>query len=51
MTARSDESEIMALAHRSHPPYDVQFHPEFGTYRGRAGAAMNFLRLAKISGA
>ena len=26
--ARSPEGEIMALSHRSHPTYGVQFHPE-----------------------
>ncbi|MFA6434044.1 MAG: aminodeoxychorismate/anthranilate synthase component II [Elusimicrobiales bacterium] len=28
VTARSEEGEIMALRHRSHPTYGVQFHPE-----------------------
>jgi anthranilate synthase/aminodeoxychorismate synthase-like glutamine amidotransferase len=28
VTARSDEGEIMALAHRTHPVEGVQFHPE-----------------------
>jgi anthranilate synthase component 2/para-aminobenzoate synthetase component 2 len=28
ITARSEEGEIMALKHRSHPTYGVQFHPE-----------------------
>ncbi len=28
VTARSDEGEIMALRHRTHPTYGIQFHPE-----------------------
>ena len=28
VTARSEEGEIMALQHREHPVYGVQFHPE-----------------------
>jgi para-aminobenzoate synthetase component II len=28
VTARSDEGEIMALAHRTHATFGVQFHPE-----------------------
>ncbi|MEW9310434.1 anthranilate synthase component II [Labrys neptuniae] len=28
VTARSDEGEIMALTHRQHPTFGVQFHPE-----------------------
>ncbi|WP_028348709.1 anthranilate synthase component II [Bradyrhizobium murdochi] len=47
VTARSDEGEIMALAHRSHPTYGVQFHPEsILTQQGQV-LLMNFLRLAE----
>jgi anthranilate synthase/aminodeoxychorismate synthase-like glutamine amidotransferase len=28
ITARSDDGEIMALKHRQHPTFGVQFHPE-----------------------
>lgn len=28
VTARTDSGEIMALEHRTHPTYGVQFHPE-----------------------
>jgi para-aminobenzoate synthetase component II len=44
--AVSEEGEIMALAHRSHPTYGVQFHPEsILTEKGHA-LFSNFLRLA-----
>ncbi|MDR0415846.1 MAG: hypothetical protein LBH76_00740 [Propionibacteriaceae bacterium] len=28
MTARTADGEIMAVAHRDHPVYGLQFHPE-----------------------
>jgi para-aminobenzoate synthetase component 2 len=44
--AVSEEGEIMALTHRSHPTYGVQFHPEsILTEEGHALFG-NFLRLA-----
>lgn len=44
--AVSEEGEIMALTHRSHPTYGVQFHPEsILTEKGHALFG-NFLRLA-----
>ncbi|WFT97056.1 aminodeoxychorismate/anthranilate synthase component II [Bradyrhizobium barranii] len=47
VTARSNEGEIMALAHRCHLTYGVQFHPEsILTQQGHV-LLMNFLQLAK----
>ena len=44
--AVSEEGEIMALSHRDHPTYGVQFHPEsILTEKGHALFG-NFLRLA-----
>lgn len=49
VTARSDEGEIMALAHCYQPTYGVQFHPEsILTQHGHVLLA-NFLRLAEAS--
>jgi anthranilate synthase/aminodeoxychorismate synthase-like glutamine amidotransferase len=46
VTARSEEGEIMALAHRNHPTWGVQFHPEsILTEHGHALLG-NFLDLA-----
>lgn len=48
--ARSREGEIMALSHKRHPTYGVQFHPESVlTPSGRALFG-NFLALAKAFG-
>lgn len=47
VTARSDEGEIMALAHRSQPTFGVQFHPESILTEQGHMLLMNFLRLAE----
>ena len=46
-TAHSEEGEIMAVAHRDHPTYGVQFHPE--PILSQSGQALfaNFLRIAE----
>ncbi|MDH2357545.1 aminodeoxychorismate/anthranilate synthase component II [Bradyrhizobium sp. SSUT112] len=49
VTARSDEGEIMAVAHRHQPTYGVQFHPESILTKEGHALLMNFLRLAETS--
>ncbi|QOZ23779.1 aminodeoxychorismate/anthranilate synthase component II [Bradyrhizobium sp. CCBAU 51753] len=46
VTARSNEGEIMALGHRHHPTYGVQFHPESVLSEQGDVLLKNFLRLA-----
>lgn len=46
VTARSEEGEIMALAHRHQPTFGVQFHPESVLTEKAHLVLMNFLRLA-----
>ncbi|MCP3371795.1 anthranilate synthase component II [Bradyrhizobium cajani] len=48
VTARSDEGEIMALSHRCHPTYGVQFHPESVLTEQGHTLLTNFLRRAEI---
>jgi anthranilate synthase/aminodeoxychorismate synthase-like glutamine amidotransferase len=45
VTARAEDGEIMAIRHREHPSFGVQFHPE--SIRTTAGRALfrNFLEL------
>ena len=44
-----DASEIMAMKHRDHPTYGVQFHPEsIGTEHGKR-LLENFLRVVRAS--
>jgi anthranilate synthase/aminodeoxychorismate synthase-like glutamine amidotransferase len=47
VTARSDEGEIMALAHRHLPIYGTQFHPESILTQGGHQMLANFLHLAE----
>ena len=44
--ARSAEGEIMALSHRLHPTYGVQFHPESVLTPDGSALLRNFLALA-----
>lgn len=45
--AVSDEGEIMALSHRHHPTYGVQFHPESVLTENGHALFSNFLDLAR----
>jgi len=45
--ATADDGEIMAFAHRSHPTYGVQFHPESILTPAGKPLLNNFLRLAR----
>lgn len=45
--AWSPEREVMALSHRAHATYGVQFHPESILTQGGQVLFENFLRLAK----
>lgn len=49
VTARSEEGEIMALAHRDQPTYGVQFHPESILTQQGYALLKNFLQLADAS--
>lgn len=46
VTARSDRGEVMALAHRGHPTFGVQFHPESILTVGGHRLFENFLAIA-----
>lgn len=49
VTARSNDGEIMAVAHRYQPTYGVQFHPESILTQYGHAIFLNFLRLAEAS--
>ncbi|GJD80435.1 glutamine amidotransferase [Methylobacterium gregans] len=45
--ARSTEGEVMALSHREHPTYGIQFHPESVLTEDGHALFANFLDLAR----
>lgn len=47
VTARSAEGEVMALAHRTHPTFGVQFHPESVLSQHGHAIFSNFFRMAR----
>lgn len=46
VTARSEKGEVMGLAHRDHPTFGVQFHPESILTEGGHAMLANFLTAA-----
>jgi para-aminobenzoate synthetase component 2 len=46
VTARSERGEVMGLAHREHPTFGVQFHPESILTEGGHAMLANFLQIA-----
>ena len=50
ITAWTREREIMGLAHRSHPTWGVQFHPESILTQGGKTLLENFLALRALAG-
>ncbi len=48
-TAESEDGEIMALRHRVHPVFGVQFHPEAVLTEAGSGVLANFLSITEES--
>lgn len=48
VTARTDEGLVMAVEHRQHPVFGVQFHPESVLTAGGHRLLWNFLRVAGV---
>ncbi len=46
VTGRSEEGEVMALAHREHPTFGVQFHPESILTEAGHRLLLNFIAAA-----
>lgn len=46
VTARSEKGEVMGLAHKEHPTFGVQFHPESILTEGGHAMLANFLTAA-----
>jgi anthranilate synthase component 2 len=49
VTAETEDGTIMALAHRNHPVYGVQFHPESIASEHGHALLRNFLDLARVA--
>ena len=47
VTAETEDGLVMAVQHRVHPVYGVQFHPESILTEGGRQLLQNFLRLAQ----
>lgn len=47
VTGRSEEGEVMALAHREHPTFGVQFHPESILTEAGHRLLQNFLNASR----
>jgi anthranilate synthase/aminodeoxychorismate synthase-like glutamine amidotransferase len=50
ITAETDEGEIMAVAHKEHPVWGVQFHPESILTEAGKQMVANFMKLEKAAG-
>jgi anthranilate synthase component 2 len=50
VNAEGEEGEIMGMAHREHPTYGVQFHPESVLTPGGKRLLRNFLKIVETQG-